>query len=62
MRALMRFNQGEASITVEPAGDDTLERQVWDELIASVDGRGSLLEAIVSQGKIIVRKVKNVKP
>ena len=58
MYAVMRYNKGEVSITVQTTEHDNLEQEVWDSLIEKVDGRGSKLEAIISNNKMIIREVK----
>ena len=65
MRAILQFNNGEISVSMgyDKEFENHLERSCFDALIESVGGRGSLLEAIIKDRKIVIRKVKeNVKP
>ena len=55
MRATISMNTNkDISITVSP--EDCLETDVYNALMDSISGRGSLLEAITTSTGIIVRR------
>ena len=56
MKAIMHLVNGEVSITINsPEG---LEKDLWEELMGKIDGRGSLIEAHITNNSIILRGKK----
>ena len=57
MKAIMHFTNNEVSITIgKPEG---IETELYDSFMASIDGRGSLIEAHITNNSIILRRKKD---
>ena len=57
MESIVHFTDGEVSITVgKPKG---LEMELYEAFLESIDGRGSLIEAHITNGNIILRRKKD---
>ena len=54
MKAELNYNNGRIAIDIEATS--SLEEQVFSHLVAKVDGRGSLLEVIIKDGKIKIKE------